>query len=147
MAGMEGLGRVFNIVPAAAGLYIKATECSAISFVCTGAGSGSTFNFAEATSSGGAGVQDVGAVIDHYYTTTDTDGSVAWTRTTQSAADETQSIASGSVAVVTIEMSKLDDTFDYVSCTDASAQGGTVIAILHDLTVQRKPANLSLPGE
>lgn len=147
MAGMEGLGRVFNVVPAAVGLYINMKDCSAISFVCTGAGSGSTFNIQEAKNSSGGSVQDVGAVISQYYTTTDTDGSVAWTKVTQAAADETGSIASGSVAVVTVECSKLDDGFDYVSCSDSASQGGTVIAILHDLTVQRTPANLSLPGE
>lgn len=147
MAGMEGLGRVFNVVPAAAGLYINMRDCSAITFICTGAGSGSTFNFAEAKTSGGGSVQDLGAVISQYYTTTDVDGSVAWTKVTQAAADETGSVASGSVAAVCIECSKLDDGFDYVSCTDSASQGGTVIAILHDLTVQRTPANLSLPGE
>lgn len=147
MAGMEGLGRVFNVVPAAIGLYINMKDCSAISFVCTGAGSGSTFNFGEAKDTAGTAVQDLGAVISQYYTNADTDGSLAWVKATQAAADETGSIASGHVAVVTIECSKLDDGFDYVVCTDSAAQGGTCIAILHDLTVQRTPANLSLPGE
>lgn len=144
MAGMEGLGRVFNVVPAANGLYIDMRQCSGISFVCTSANSDS-FNFAEAKDSAGTAVQDIGAVITHYYDNADTDGSLAWTKTTQAAADETGTITTGHCAVVEIFTSMLDDGFDYVSCT-ASATG-TVIAILHDLTVQRKPVNLAVPGE
>lgn len=144
MAGMEGLGRVFNVVPAAKTLYINMRDCSAISFICTSANSDS-FNFQEAKDSAGTGVQDLGAVIKQYYVTTDTDGSAAWAKVTQAAADETGTVATGSVACVTIFCSMLDDLFDYVSCTASST--GTVIAILHDLTVQRTPANLSLPGE
>jgi hypothetical protein len=147
MAGMEGLGRLFNIVPAAAGLYIQAQHCSAITFICTSAGTGSAFNFAEAKTSSGGSVQDLGAVIDHYYQATDVDGSVAWTKQTQAAADETGTITAGYVIAVTIECSKVDDGFTYVSCTDANAQSGTVIAILHDLLQQRTPANLAIPGE
>jgi hypothetical protein len=141
---MEGLGRVFNVVPAANGLYISMETCSAISFVCTSAGSDS-FNFAEAKDSAGTGVQDISPLITHYYDAADTDGSVAWTKTTQAAADETGTITTGHCAVVTIHTSYLDDGFDYVSCTASSS--GTVIAILHDLIVQRTPANLALPGE
>ena len=144
MPGMDGLGRVFNVVPAAKTLYISMETCGAISFVCTSANSDS-FNFQEAQDSAGTGAQDIGAVISHYYTTTDTDGSVKWTKVTQTAADETGTIATSSCAVVTIYASMLDDTFDFVSCTPSST--GTVIAILHDLTVQRTPANLALPGE
>ncbi len=144
MSGMEGLGRVFNIVPAANGLYIDMRQCSCVSFVCTSANSDS-FNFAEAKDSAGTGVQDLGAVITHYYDAADTDGSVAWTKTTQAAADETGTITTGHVAVVSIFGTMVDDTFDYVSCTASTT--GTVIAILHDLTVQRKPVNLALPGE
>ncbi len=146
MAGMEGLGRVFNIVPAAGGLYIAMKDCSAISFVCTGGSGTSVFNFAEAKDSAATGLQDMGAVIKQYYSTSDTDGSVAWSKVTQTAADEnTVAVANGSVAVFWISCAMLDDGYDYVSCTGTNS--GTVIAILHDLTVQRTPANLSLPGE
>jgi hypothetical protein len=144
MAGMEGLGRLFNVVPAATGLYINMKDCSSVTFICTSA-STDTFNVAEAKTSGGGSVQDVGNVISRYYSTTDTDGSVAWTKQTQAAADEVASVATGSVVAIWISGSMLDDGFDYVSCTASST--GTVIAILHDLTVARTPANLSLPGE
>jgi hypothetical protein len=46
--------------------------------------------------------------------------------------------------VFTVLTSWLDDGFDYVQVTGG---GSTVIALLHDLTVQRAPANLALPGE
>ncbi len=123
MAGMEALGRVFDIVPAAKTL----------------------FNFQEAKDSAGTGVQDIGAVIKQYYTNADTDGSLHWSKTTQAAADETGTVATGSCVVVHILASMLDDGFDYVSCTASST--GTVIAIPYDLLVQRTPANMPLPGE
>lgn len=145
MAGMEGLGRLFNVVPAAIGLYINATYCSAVTFICTGGSGNSVFTFHEATDSGGDGAQVVGSIIDHYYTTNDTDGSLAWAKVTQSAADTTGTINNGYVAAVCIEGSKLDAGFSFVAVT--ATNSGTAIAILHDLTVQRKPANLALPGE
>ena len=33
MAGQEGLGRVFNVIPAASGVHIPLTNASAVSFV------------------------------------------------------------------------------------------------------------------
>ncbi len=147
MAGIEGLGRVFNIVPVAVGLWINYKDCSAVTFVCTSAGTGSAWQVQEAKTSAGGSAQDIGAVITRYYTTTDNDGSVAWTKVTQAAADETGTIAAATIAALWIPGSQLDDGFAYVAVTDANAQSGTVIAILHDLTVARTPANLSLPGE
>src|SRR5260221_12596619 len=35
MAGMEGLGRIYNVVPIAAGVGISLKHCSGITFVCT----------------------------------------------------------------------------------------------------------------
>lgn len=148
MAGMDGLGRVFNVVPAAEGLYINMRDCSAVSFVCTSANS-DTFAFGEAQSSGGTNAQlfadgAKGTYPTRYYEASDTDGSVAWVK--HSLADDTTgAITTGHCIVVTVLSSLLDDTYDYVYVTPSST--GTAIAILHDLTVQRTPANLSLPGE
>lgn len=144
MAGMEGLGRVFDIVPAAKTLYISMQNCSGIAFVCTSANSDS-FNFQEAQDSAGTGAKDIGAVIKQYYTNADTDGSLHYSKTAQAAADETGTVATGSFVVVHILAPMLDDGFDYVSCTPSST--GTVIAVLYDLLVQRTPASMPLPGE
>lgn len=148
MAGMDGLGRVFNVVPVAAGLYINMKDCSAISFVCT-SGTSDTFAFGESTDSLGSTTQLLadgakGSYPKYYYENSDTDGSLPWVRHAL-ADDTTGAITTGHVIVVDIYASMLDDTYSYVYVTPSS--NGTVIAILHDLTVQRKPANLSLPGE
>lgn len=148
MAGMDGLGRVYNVVPAAAGLYINMRDCSAVSFVCTSANS-DTFAFSEAKDSSGTSVTLLadgtkGSFPVRYYEASDTDGSVAWVKHAL-ADDTTGAITTGHVIVVDVLASMLDDGFDYVKC--AASSTGTVIAILHDLLVQRTPANLSLPGE
>lgn len=147
MAGMDGLGRVFNIVPAAQGLYIAMRDCSAVSFICTS--TGETFAFGEAKNSSGGSAQlfadgAKGTYPPRYYEASDTDGSVAWVKHSMTD-DTTPSITSGHCIVVTVYTSIMDDGYDYVYVTPGSS--GTAIALLHDLTVQRTPANLALPGE
>ena len=50
MAGMEGLGRVLNVVPIASAKAISMKQCSGVTFVCTGA---DTFSLTIATTFGG----------------------------------------------------------------------------------------------
>lgn len=135
MAGMRALGRVFDVVPIASGKYISMKNASGITFVCTGA---DTFNVSEAKTVSGT-PQDVGAVITQYYQQAGTDGTHGWTTQTQSAADE---VVQGSAYTTVIEIfgDMLDDGYSYVACT--AAVSGLVTAIVHDLTVQRKPDNL-----
>lgn len=148
MAGMDGLGRVFNVVPAAQGLYINMVDCSAVTYVCTSANS-DTFAFGESKDSAGGTTQLLadganGSYPKRYYEASDTDGSVAWVK--HSLADDTTgAITTGHCIVVTLYTSMLDDGYKYVYVTPSST--GSAIAILHDLVVQRTPANLSLPGE
>lgn len=137
MAGMEGLGRVFDVVPIASGAYLSMKNASGVTFVCTGA---DTFTVKEATSAGGAGAQNLGNVITHYYQNTSTAGAAGWTKQTQAASNAVVQ-ASNYTTVIEVFCSELDDGFDYISC-HASASG-LVTAIPHDLTVQRSPANLA----
>lgn len=152
MAGMDALGRVFNVVPVAAGLYIDMSECSGITFVCVSANS-DTFAFGESVDSAGVTKQLFSDGAKGYptaahpwrsYTATDTDGSVPWVEADLTD-DTTGTITTGHCIVVDILASFLDDTYRYAYCTPSST--GTVVAILHDLTVGRTPANLALPGE
>jgi hypothetical protein len=48
--------------------------------------------------------------------------------------------ASSIVAAFTVSAEELSDGKDFIKCTSTST--GTVTAILHDLKVQRTPANL-----
>lgn len=137
MAGMEGLGRVFDTVPIASGVYISMKNASGITFVCTGA---DTFTVREAKDASGGSVQDIGNVITHYYQNTSTAGAAGWTKQTQAgAAAVTQ--AGAYATVIEIFGSMMDDGFDYIYCHAAAS--GLVHAVLHDLTVGRSPVNLA----
>lgn len=149
MAGMDALGRVLNIVPAAASLYIDISKCSGVTFICTSANS-DTFAFGESKDSAGTGAQLLadgtkGLFPVRYYETNDTDGSLAWSSVKTLADDTTGAITTGHVIVVDVLASMIDDLYTYVYCTPSST--GTVIAIQHDMSVQRTPANLAVPGE
>ncbi|HTY35430.1 hypothetical protein [Mycobacterium sp.] len=139
MAGQEGLGRVFNVVPIAAGVAISMKECSAITFVCTAA---DTFTITVASTFGGA-YATPGNIIDHYYQATATNGTAAWTKQTQVASNAVVQ-AGANTTVITVTGSKLPDPKCYIKCTASGA--GLVKAILHDLTAQQAPANLTIPS-
>ena len=65
----------------------------------------------------------------------------SWTEVTSSSSnnDVDGSDSTNDTLVVTIRAEQLADGYDTVEATSAT---GTVTAILHDLTVQRKPSNL-----
>ena len=134
---MEGLGRVLNVIPIAAGNAFAMQGASACTFVCTG---NDTFTLNKASSF--AGSYTTLAVVTRYYTNTATNGTAVWVKVTQAAA-ATVVIASGSVAF-TVFTSQLSDPSNYLKVTVGAS--GLVTAILHDLTVQRAPANLAILG-
>lgn len=131
---MEGLGRVFNVVPIAAGVEIDLTNASAVTFVCTG---NDTFTITAANSFGGS-YSSPGNIVTNKYTNTATNGSAKWVRATQ-AASNAVTIASGTVAF-TVNGSSLADGQTHVKCAVGAA--GLVTAIVHDLVTKRAPANL-----
>lgn len=136
MAGMQGLGRLFNVVPIAAGRGLYVGNVSAVTFVCTG---NDTFTVTVASSFGGS-YATPGNIVTVTYTNTATNGSAAWVKATQ-AASNAVTIASGSVAF-SVFGSQLPDPKNYVKVSVGGS--GLVTAILHDLTYQRGPANLQI---
>lgn len=134
MASMEGLGRVFNVIPIAAGKSVSLKEASGVTFVVTG---GDTFTVKSQPSSGGTATNL--PVVTRYYTNTATDGSAKWVLATQ-AAGAAVTIASGSAAIF-IGADDLPAGAEYVEVTAAAS--GLVHAVVHDLLVQRDPANLA----
>jgi hypothetical protein len=131
---MDGLGRVFNIVPTADNVEVDMTEASAVTFVCVGA---DTYTVQDASDAAGTGAANL-AVIDHYYTNTSAAGANAWARVPQAVA--ASFVLAAAVAVFTVDATQLRDGFKYLRC--ASTAAGLVYAILHDLEVQRAPQNL-----
>lgn len=149
MAGMQGLGRVFDVVHDASGNMFTLKNASAVSFVVKGSGAaslavvaaktfgGSTTNWTTANGFGQTAF---------YYRNTTTNGTAGWTK--QTATWTTNSVAlagtTGYTSVITIYTSQFADTYDYIQVTGTNTT--TCVALLHDLTVQRTPANLALLG-
>lgn len=135
MAGMEGLGKLFNVVPIAAGVGLAMRDCSAYTFICTG---NDTFTITVASTFAGS-YATPGSIITRTYTNTATNGTAAWVKASQSAAN-TVVISSGSVAF-SVFGSQLADPKCYVKVSAGGS--GLVMAIAHDLVVQRGPGNLA----
>jgi hypothetical protein len=140
MAGMEGLGRVLDVIPIAAGAGFKFRGASAVLFVCTG---NDTFTIT-ASSTFGSGYATPGNLISHFYQRADTNGTHAWTRQTQTASNAVVQSNAGYTTAFEVLTSMLADPNDYIKVSVGGS--GLVTAILHDLTVQRKPANLEILG-
>lgn len=131
---MEALGRLYNVVPIAAGVEINMREADAVTFVCTG---NDTFTITAAPAIGGA-YTTPGNIITNKYTNTSTAGAAKWVRATQTASNAV-TIASGAVSF-NVNGASLADLQTTVKCTASGA--GLVTAILHDLKSKRGPANL-----
>lgn len=140
MAGMNGLGRVFNVVGTADTVEVSLKDASAVTFMCVG---DEAYTVDEMTDAAGTGSQNL-AVVDLFYKAPP-GGTAVWEEVTQTAsATVDPNDATNTVVVFTVTGSQLSDGFDYVSVTAASA--GLVTAITHDLTVQRAPENLPALG-
>lgn len=139
------LGRLINPQYLMDNRYVSLRDAASVGFLCylTGA-AGDTYTVTEAKDAAGTGAQVLATVTD-YWTNTG-NGSDAWTRHTQAAASTvvTAAAATENCAYFEVHGVELSDGFDYVKV--ASTGAGIVIAILHDLTVQRKPSNLAAIG-
>jgi hypothetical protein len=138
MAGAEALGRVNNIIPIAAGAGFSMKQCSGVQFTCTG---NDTFTLTVASTFAGA-YATPGNIITRKYTNTATNGTAAWVFASQ-AASNAVTIAAGAV-IFHVLTSQLADPSCYLKVSVAGA--GLVTAVLYDLTVKRKPANLAILG-
>lgn len=149
MAGMEGLGRDFNIVPVCtAGPAINLSGCSAVTFVVTGATAVPTLTIATTftgTYQAASFFSPAWAPIKNVYWTALTTGVNAWAKQVITAAatftlGTTTGLTTATAAVFTVYGSQLPDPYKYIKCTVTGS--GIGMAILHDLTVKRAPANL-----
>jgi hypothetical protein len=146
MSGMEGLGRVFNVVQLADTVAINLSACSAISYIVQASGASSVALTAAKTFTGSydnfTTANGFGQTTRWYQTTSDA-GTAKWTK--QTAVWTTNSIAlagtTGYTSVFSVFGSQMADGYIYLKATCTNA---TVVAILHDLTVQRTPANLPI---
>lgn len=133
---MRGLGRVFNVVPAASGVHIPLKNASAISFV-TYEDDGTTIATIK-ESVDGASEQALDCDVYPHKAP-----GIGGTWTAMAEQDDTLALgtdATNDCMVFTVNAEQLSDGFN---CVEVTVDGGICIAILHDLTVQRTPANLA----
>ena len=131
---VEGLGRLYNFVPIAAGTLISVKDASGIEFVVTGA---DTFTLSTAATYNGSTTNL--AVITNYYTCTSQIGGAKWVNVTQGPSATIVTSGSGSAAFY-VDSQAMPASALYMQV--AAAGAGLVYAIVHDLMVQRGPANL-----
>jgi alpha-D-ribose 1-methylphosphonate 5-triphosphate synthase subunit PhnG len=144
----SGLGKVFNAVFAASGVSIPATAGSAVSFIHSQGGTGTaTLTFTQKDSKGvlseidlnigtqTAGQENLGST---YWVGPDT-GGVWVAKAATSAKVFTLGGATNDTGVVTVRAEQLADGYDMIVGT---ASAGSLVAVVHDLLVQRKPSNL-----
>jgi hypothetical protein len=149
MAGMQGLGRVFDVVGVASTNYFSLKNASAVSFIVSASGASSLALTAE-PSFGGTPANWTPAngfgQTAYYYQNVQNNGTGAWTK--QTATWTTNSVAlaatGGYMSVFTVYADQLADTYDYIKVVGTNTT--YVVAVLHDLTVARTPANLAILG-
>lgn len=134
---MDFLGRVGNVLAVADDVYVPLKDAEAVTFVGV-LTTGDTWTLTEASDAAGTGAA-VLATMDHYAVQATV--GAAWQELTQAAASTIVTTSSQDCVVVTINASELSDGKDWVKL--ASTSTGTVVAILHDLKVQRAPAKLA----
>jgi len=145
----EGLGRLFNVAPiVGAGSAISLKEAGAITFVCTG---NDTFTLTVSATFGGSYVTPPtttigGGLIRNKYTNPQTNGTGVWTKVALASGSYANSatISSGTVVFAVYPIDLAGDpsgtNYSYIKCTAGGS--GLVMALPHDLLVQRTPANL-----
>lgn len=133
---MKGLGRVYNVVHEASGVHIPlegATAISYVTFVAAG-------NQVATIKSSIDGASEAALDCDVY---PHKGPGVGGTWTAMAEQDDTLDLgadATNDCMVFTIDAAQLPAGHN---CVEVTVSTGTCVAILHDLTVQRKPANLA----
>jgi hypothetical protein len=134
----RGLGRVFNVVPAASGVHIPLTNAQAVSFV-TYEDDGSTIATIKESINGASEAALDCDVYPHKAP------GIGGTWTAMAEQDDTLDLgvsgddATNDAMVFTVGADQLSAGFN---CVEVTVDGGICIAIIHDLNAQRKPANL-----
>ena len=147
---MQGLGRVFDVVGVASTNYFSLKNASAVSFIVLSTGA-TSLAFTAEPSFGGTPANWTPAngfgQTAYFDQNVQSNGTGAWTKQTATWTSNSVALAgtSGYMSVFCIYADQLADTYDYVKVA-ATGSPTYVVAILHDLTVQRTPANLAILG-
>ena len=137
---MEGLGRLFNRVPVAAGTLISLKDAAGVTFECVATTDPETFTVSSAATYNGS--TTTLTAITRYYTNTSQSGAGQWSDSGDITAVDNVVVAAGSVSEFYIDASDLPAGAEYVVVAATGSGTGTVSATTHDLLTQRAPANL-----
>jgi len=135
---MMSLGKDFNIVYVADGISIPLTRAETVTFV-TFEDDGSTIATITEVDSTATNAEQALDVDFEPHKAPGVGG--AWTAMAEQ--DDTVDLADDTTndsMALSVDASQLSDGYDSVQCT---VDGGTVVAIITNLKVQRKPANLA----
>jgi hypothetical protein len=148
----DGLGRLFNVVFTASGRTVQLVDGSAVTFISADAGSGDqVLTFTQRDSTGvnseidlnlfpaGTNAVDPANLGSRIYIGSDV-GDGPWTEAAPTDDNVfTNASTTNDTVVITVRAEQLADGYDSVECT---VTGGSCVALLHELNVQRKPSNL-----
>lgn len=149
MAGMEGLGRLFNLVPNAISHPFKLRGASGVAIVAIGADAVVTV---KEDSTFGGSFSTTLATVKNIYWSTASDGTAAWSKLNVAANPigtwthgTTSGLTTAVVTVAHIFTSMLADPNSYlkITCTGTTP---VCYAIPYDLVSGRAPANLEIQG-
>lgn len=133
---MKGLGRVFNVVAAASGVHIPLKQGYAVSYVTFLDAGTQTATIKQSKD----GASEIALDCDVY---PHKGPGVGGTWTAMAEQDDTLALgtdATNDCMVFTIHNTQLADDYN---CVEVTVDGGICVAIVHDLSVQRKPSNLA----
>lgn len=132
---MKGLGRVLNVVAEASGVHIPMKNAGAITYVTFVAAGTNTATIKQSVNG------DSEAALDcDVYPHKGPGVGGTWTAMAEQDDTLTNADSTNDCMVFTIDADQLGDAYN---CVEVTVDAGTCIAILHDLHVQRKPANLA----
>jgi hypothetical protein len=142
-----GLGRIFNVVHDSSGNMFKLSGANAVTFVSKSSGS-NTLTLVAAKTFGGSTTNWTTAngfgQTAFYHENAGAIGTAAWTKVTSSWSSNVLTLGtSGKVDAVTVFATQFADGYAYIQGTAAA---GSLIAIVHDLSVARTAVNLAILG-
>lgn len=155
MAGMRALGRQYDVVQNPSGLNICLKDCSGIGFMAVNGTSTAAILTVTASTAFSGGTTDNWTTANGFglpgtgYTRL-TGNTANWVSQSITASWSSNALTcpittTSAVFYVDFLVSELADTFDYINVTISGSGATLPVALLYDLTVQRKPANLRIP--
>jgi hypothetical protein len=140
VSSINPLGRTFNATSSVTttAKRVNLRDCAGVGFLVAGASAATTLTITEATAASGGTSQTLAGTFS-YWTQAATGG--VWTAGTGgvNGTSITTVAAAGALLYVFIPQGALSDGFSYLAASHAT---GTIVYLLADLDVQRKPTSL-----